>query len=138
MRTITKLLVGALFLLTACEKEAGEGGTSSIKGSVWVKNYNADFTNLKNEYPGIGEDVYIIYGDGISYGDRIETNHKGEYEFEYLNEGTYTVYVYSKDSAAVSACAGGCPGIADTVIVQQVEINSKRQVVEVPTFTVYN
>lgn len=137
MRTITKLLVGSLFLLTACEKEAGEGGSSSIKGSVWVKNYNADFSNLKNEYSGIGEDVYIIYGDGVSYGDRIETNHNGEYEFEFLNEGKYTVYVYSKDSASIAACPGGCAGVADKVIVQEVEISDKKQVVEVPKFTVY-
>jgi hypothetical protein len=135
MKTPVMLILGSLLLFTACEKEAGEGGTSSIKGKVWVKNYNGSFTNLNNEYPGVAEDVYIIYGDDVSYGDRIEANHNGEYEFRYLNKGKYTIYVYSKDSAAI---VNGNTNAPDMTVVKQVEITGKKQTVEAPLITIYN
>ena len=40
------VLFFTLFFCLACEKEAGEGGTSTIMGRVKVKNYNSDFTIL--------------------------------------------------------------------------------------------
>ena len=135
MKTFVILLLGSLLFFTSCEKEAGEGGTSSIKGKVWVKNYNGSFTNLNNEYPGIAEDVYIIYGDDISYGERMEANHNGEYEFKYLNKGRYTIYVYSKDSASIASGNANAPDIA---IKQVVEITDKKQTVEAPLITIHN
>jgi hypothetical protein len=40
-------------------------------------------------------DVFIIYGDEAYFGDDVETNADGLYQFEYLLPGQYTVFAYS-------------------------------------------
>lgn len=95
------LTVGLLVLagiIAGCEKEEGEGGNSSITGYVHVIDYNASFLIIQGEYPGADEEVHIIYGDDVSYGDRIRSGPDGRFEFKYLREGNYTVYVYSDDT----------------------------------------
>jgi hypothetical protein len=59
-----------LLLVSSCAKDAGEGGTSSIKGKVWGKYYNKTFTSLIGETYAPDKDVYIIYGDDATYGDK--------------------------------------------------------------------
>ena len=113
-----------------CKPEAGEGGTSSIYGKVMVKDLNSSFI-LTGEYPGADEDVYIIYGDDISYGDRVRTNYNGEYEFKYLNKGKYRIYMYSEDSVYIQGSSG------DFAVIRDAEITSRKQKVEVPLMTVY-
>ena len=83
----------------SCKKDEGIGGTSSIKGKVIVRQYNANFTELIEQYYATDEDVFIIYGDDPVYGDKVTTNYDGTYEFSYLREGNYKIYSYSKDSA---------------------------------------
>ena len=74
------LIICAIALgFTACEKPAGEGGTSVIEGQVYkiytseiVVNELDSFGNIDTTYKSIdtlyyqldeGEDVYIIYDD---------------------------------------------------------------------------
>ncbi len=132
-RTIFKLIVVvlAIMLVSSCKKEAGEGGNSSIKGNVWVVNYNSTFTSINNEYVGADEYVYIIYGSDVSYGDRIKTNPEGGFEFKYLREGNYTIYVYSKDKT-LSAPSG------ITSVKVNTNISKSKQVVDLGTITIYN
>jgi len=89
--------VALLLLLISCEKGAGEGGMASIGGHVIIEDYNFDFTILRDTYPAQEYDVYIIYGEDDYYGDRIKTSYDGYFEFNYLREGEYTIFVYSKD-----------------------------------------
>jgi hypothetical protein len=91
------LLVVSCFL-TSCAKEEGKGGDASIYGKVFVKNYNSTFTQLVSSYYAADTYVYLIYGDDISYGERVKTDYEGEFEFKYLYPGDYRVYVYSDDS----------------------------------------
>lgn len=124
----TRIVLGlflVVFVITSCEKGPGEGGTSTIRGKVIVKEYNSDFTIMRDEYPGAKEDVYIIYGNDEVYGDKFETNYNGNYEFNYLLEGNYIVFAYSKDSTNL---------ITDEkiAVMHEVEITSKNQIVEVP------
>jgi hypothetical protein len=125
----TKLFLGFFFLssifLTSCENGPGTGGKSTIRGKVIVREYNESFSVIRDEYPGAKEDVYIVYGDDYVYGDRFETSYDGTYEFNYLREGNYTVYAYSKDSTNMVASE-------QVAVIQQVEITGKDQVVEVP------
>ena len=86
--------------LIACKKQAGEGGTSSIKGKILVQDWNDAFTIKNGEYEGYNVDVYFLYGDAVSYSDKTKANYNGE--FEYLRKGKYTVYVYSKDKTIQS------------------------------------
>lgn len=83
--------------VSACEKEEGEGGTSTIVGRVLVKNYNSDFTIKLGEYYAQGIDVYIVYGSDSIYADDFETGLDGWYRFEFLNKGTYTIFTMSDD-----------------------------------------
>ena len=83
---------------TACEKPAGEGGTSTITGKIYAREYNSNYTLLTAEYYAAKEDVYIIYGDDSIYSDDFKTNYDGSYEFKYLRKGKYTLFAYSDDS----------------------------------------
>lgn len=107
-------------LLSSCEKGPGEGGRASIKGYVHVIDYNATMLVVQGEYPGADEYVYIIYGDDISYGDRIRTSPDGTFEFKYLREGKYTVYVYQDDTTLSG----------QSVVTRAAEITSKKETVD--------
>jgi hypothetical protein len=119
------------FLLAAfvfsCEKEPGEGGNSSITGYVHVTDYNATFIFIQGEYDGANEDVYIIYGDDVSYSDKISAGPDGRFEFKYLRKGDYTVYVYSKDSTLAGKHA----------VSKNIEITGNRKKVDAGTFEIW-
>ena len=89
-------------LVCSCEKEAGEGGTSSIVGSVYKISTYYNVLTQQNDtvYYQLdsGEDIYIIYSDNENdfYDDNIETNWNGQYRFDYLRKGDYTVFTYAK------------------------------------------
>jgi hypothetical protein len=127
MRTLAVLILSFVLAIhfTACEKGPGEGGTSTIRGKVIVREYNGDFTILRDVYPGAKEDVYIVYGDDFVYGDQFETHYDGSYEFNYLREGSYTVYAYSEDSTNLISSE-------EIPVIKHVEITGKNQTVEVP------
>lgn len=94
----TVFVFAIIALLSSCEKDAGRGGTSTIKGMVMVQEYNKDFTiKIGDPYPGQGVDVYIIYGNDEVHGDRFKTGWDGKFEFNYLQNGSYRVYALSKD-----------------------------------------
>lgn len=127
-------IVYCLFL-SSCKKESGSGGNSSIKGKIWVRQYVLNFSSLDEEYAGADEEVYIIYGDETSYGDRIRSDYEGDFEFKYLRKGSYKIYVYSEDSAAIvePPIHPYAPKIA---IIKEVEITDKKQTVDAGTFTI--
>jgi len=125
------LFISLVTILYSCKKEAGEGGDSSIKGTIWVKDYNSTFTTLLSEYSGADEDVYIIYGDNISYGDKIKASPDGGFQFKYLRKGSYTIYVYSKDNTLTSASG-------KITISKKVEITDKKQTVDAGQIIIYN
>lgn len=97
------LVLFTIFLLPSCEKEEGEGGTGTIEGRVYALNYNSDFSIKLGEYYAPDVDVFIIYGNDSIHSDKTETSYNGWYRFQYLNKGTYTVYVLSDDPERVSA-----------------------------------
>lgn len=112
-----------VILIFGCKKEPGYGGNASIQGSVWVKDYNSTFSTLIGEYAGKDVYVYLVYGDHPGYDKRIKTDYNGEFEFPFLYEGDYKVYVYSADSSFADLS-----GIK--AVVREVKIEEKRQVVE--------
>lgn len=95
----SKILLIILCTLTvfSCKKPAGEGGNSSIKGTVWVQDYDKNMNVLQYQYIGVDVEVYIIYGDDVTSGDKVNTNASGEFEFKYLRKGNYNVYAISKE-----------------------------------------
>ncbi|MDQ3046383.1 MAG: hypothetical protein M3R27_02465 [Bacteroidota bacterium] len=136
-KLILLLIAGFCLTLSSCKKGPGEGGTSSIKGKVWVTDYNGEFTSVKGEYWGEDEKVYIIYGDDISYSDRISTGPGGEFEFKFLRPGKYTIYVYSKDKEGVVGPPAN-PNAPDEAIEVEVEIKKKKEEVDAGTISIFN
>ena len=59
-------------------------------------------SSIIDTIPAADEDVYIVYGDNTSPDDRVFTNPDGEFAFNWLRSGDYTIYVYSEDTANTS------------------------------------
>ena len=107
----------SLLLLMSCSMDEGEGGSATIQGKVFVEDYNSLGEIILAAYAP-DWDVFIVYGDDISYSDKTTTHLDGTYRFNYLNEGEYTVYAYSK----CEQCANNIePVIIDTIIMDRNE-----------------
>jgi hypothetical protein len=95
------LFLSLLISFTACEKEAGEGGTSVIQGQVYkiytFQNFTTGEWDTLYYQLDSGKDVYIIYSDDINavYNDKFETDYNGVYRFDYLRKGDYIIYTYA-------------------------------------------
>jgi len=134
MVKLTRLSFLFLFifmLFVSCSKEAGEGGNSTIYGTIIVHNYNSNYTQLNGIYNGADEEVHIIYGDDLSYSDRIRTNYNGVYEFKFLRPGDYTIYAYSEDSTLTLPSG-------KYAVIRQVKITSNHQTVKADDMIIFN
>lgn len=124
------LILTFLISFTSCSKEEGEGGNSSIYGKVIVHDYNSSYTQLNGIYDGADEEVYIIYGDDLSYSERIRTNYNGVFEFKYLRPGNYTIFVYSEDSTLTLPSG-------KYAVLREVEITGNRQTVRADDIIIF-
>ncbi len=83
-------------LFVACNKGPGEGGTSTIQGYVKLVHHpDDDYTLTPDTMAAAKTDVFIVYGEEAYFGNDVETNAEGMYQFEYLRPGDYTVFAYS-------------------------------------------
>ena len=128
---IVLLMVTLSILVLSCQKNPGEGGNATIVGSVWEKNYNSTYTELIAEYAAMDQNVYIVYGDNVGFDDKTETDYLGNYRFNYLRPGKYTIYVYSEDSSMQTVSG-------EIAILKEVEITGTDQILTVPQIIIYN
>lgn len=120
-------LAGIVLFTQSCSKVEGPGGSSIITGKVHIEKYDVA-GNLINEYDAQDEDVYLIYGeDGGFYDDDVKTSYDGTFEFNYLQKGTYQLFVYQD----CSSCASG----KEAVIVK-VEITDNKSTNDVGVITI--
>jgi hypothetical protein len=124
IQSLTVVLLAITFF--GCKKGPGEGGTSSIKGKIYVMNYNGS-GQLTGQYYGQEERVYIIYGDADFYGNDTRTSYDGTYEFDFLRKGSYTVFAYSD----CDTCASGSEPVKITT-----EITENHSTVTLPDLVV--
>ncbi|GIV41194.1 MAG: hypothetical protein KatS3mg034_0504 [Vicingaceae bacterium] len=128
--SITSFIFVLTAIITSCKKEEGVGGNNTIRGRVYALDYNAELTQLKAQYYAPDEDVFIIYGEEDDiYDDDFKTDYNGRYEFKYLRPGVYTIYAYSKDTTFQEPS-----GLK--VVKQEVTIQGKNQVIEVPDLVI--
>lgn len=122
-------------LFSSCKKEAGSGGTSSIKGKVYARYYDKYFYVQTDSAYAPDIDVYIIYGDQSTIGDRIRTNYDGSYEFKYLRTGSYKIYAYSRDSTGyfLHQVNKFAPVVA---VLKEAKITGRKQNVEIPDINI--
>jgi hypothetical protein len=124
----------AIFSLTlSCNKSAGQGGTSTIKGKIYIQDYNVSGTAITAEYYGQDVDVYIIYGaDGTYFNDKIATSYDGSFEFPFLAKGKYQIFVYSK---CFYSLENPCPSGQETILISS-EITKNKSTIDVGTITI--
>ena len=95
------IICAVAFGFMACEKSAGEGGTSRIEGQVYkiftFQNPTTGAWDTTYFQLDAGQDVFIIYDDNSDelYDDKFDTDYNGKYHFEYLRKGEYTIYTYA-------------------------------------------
>ena len=132
MKSVTCLFITGLLLTASlsCTKDEGVGGTATVRGRVVINDYNDDFSILLSTHSAAEEDVYIVYGDDKTFGDRVETSYDGIFEFNYLLPGDYSVFIYSEDSSSNL--------LYDTVIIKNVTISRKDDIVDIGTFDKIN
>ncbi len=124
------LFLPILLLIAACHK-AGEGGDATLRGYVHVQKFNSTFTQYLAEYPARDVAVYLRYGDRQhGYDDRKYTDEQGYFDFPYLYEGDYTLWVYSKDST-LREPSGEVP------VLRQVHLSNSTGVVETDTILIF-
>lgn len=112
-----------IITLSACKKDPGPGGMATIKGKLIVRDYDANFNQLKAEFPAQGENVFICY-DGIDgASESVKTDFDGNFQFDYLRPGKYTVFAVGKDSTNINSNK-------TTASKAEVEITSKKQIVK--------
>lgn len=137
MKTRFILFLLAIFALASCKKGPGEGGDASISGRIMLEKRlvlnNPEI--VLYTAPAADHNVFIIYGDGPGPDDQVETNYDGEFEFPYLREGEYEIYVYSKDTST-AAVNGQAP--EDMVIRRSVTIGDRKEKVELPDILIYD
>ena len=95
MRNLIVILAIAIGF-SACKKEAGEGGSSVIKGKVYkIYTYQTPQGQIDTLYYqlDVGKDIFIIYSDDENdiYDDSFDTHWNGEYRFEFLRKGNYSL-----------------------------------------------
>lgn len=120
----------SIALLAGCSKEPGEGGRALITGTVLRQDINNNTGQPTGDpYPAQEEKVYIVYGDNTFYDDDLDTDPDGKFEFRWLRKGSYTIFVYSE----CPTCDAGTEVKRVTV-----EVNDRKDVVQVPTITIAN
>lgn len=117
-------------LLSACNKEPGEGGRAEIRGVVYEQRYNSS-TNLPvgAAYPISEQRVYIIYGDGDYADNDTRTEPNGAFRFPWLRKGDYRVYVVSECNAYQNCTEG---------IYVDASISGRKDVVKLDTILIRN
>ncbi|TND07632.1 MAG: hypothetical protein FD123_3184 [Bacteroidetes bacterium] len=125
---LTLTVSGLAMVLSSCSNGPGPGGKATITGKIYVQDYNALCVATGVEYYKPDEEVYIIFGDDASYGERVRTGPDGTYMFQYLRPGKYTVYAYSDV----------CPitGASVEAVTQTIEVTDKKGTVVLPDIVV--
>jgi hypothetical protein len=121
---LTAIIISVFF--SACSNEPGPGGKATIEGVVKGTRYVNNCTTNAGSFLAEDEDVYIIYGDDPSYGDRVKTGPGGVFYFKYLRPGKYTVYAYSTTCTVSQRLA----------VIMEVEITDKNQALVTDTLRI--
>lgn len=122
MKTIKILF--SIFILVAiissCNKE-GKGGSSTIEGTVVIdhtKRYAYKKDSIYTNYTAKDEKVYIIYGDNPTFDDDTRTTYNGNFKFDYLYKGEYTIYTYSECFYDIDSCTDETITILNSVTIK--------------------
>ena len=137
MRSILKILfffmvMVMLLVCMRCTKEPGVGGSATVTGKIYAKDFNTLGTST-GEYYAQNYKVYLIYGnEGGAFDDDVNTSHDGSFEFNYLQKGDYELFVYSDYSYCLA-----CGNLGDSVISLKFQITDKKQELDLSDITIF-
>jgi hypothetical protein len=123
------IIAGGLILAASCKKIEGTGGRASITGKVFAINLTNSLVLATDSGYASGIDVYLTYGNSNLIGEKAETGINGEFEFPYLQKGSYKVYAISKQLNGANKL--------DTTVIKSAIINDKSQKVNVGDLRIY-
>ena len=117
-------------IVTITNKAAGETANADKVTSPFEISTTQSGKNeaILTSQPAVDEKVYLVYGENDVFGELERTGGNGEYIFNNLTQGNYTVYCVSKDTVS-----GG-----NTTIMQAVEITSNKTVVTAGEINIFN
>lgn len=118
--------------LLSCKKPPGPGGKATIKGRIYVRDFNsAAYGAPVAEYYAPGETVYISYGTNTGADNDVKTGSDGTFEFQYLRTGHYKVFANSRDTSVHVSGSN-----KEDAVSVQVDISSTKQIVDVGTIII--
>ena len=117
------LLISTILGISSCKKGPGLGGQASIRGKVSGILYNKNFIIKLDSGNVPNWTVNILYGGDIGVDANLKTGYDGSFEFQYLRTGHYTVFAYSRAHKT---------NLADSAVVVELDITSKKQVLQLP------
>jgi|TARA_B110000116_G_scaffold264749_1_gene272984 hypothetical protein len=133
---LTVFYLGGIIALSlaSCVRTPGEGGRASITGSVEIERRHQinNPESAEDTIPALDTEVFIVYGENTSPDDRVFTNPDGDFAFNWLRTGDYTIYVYSED---ILTSSSPLPKVA---ISQSVIIDERDEVVVLETILIYD
>jgi len=134
IQILTTFLLFVSLSLFSCVRTPGEGGRASITGSVELIR-RVQLNNPQSNVDTIAAsnvEVFIIYGDHLGPDDKVDTNPDGDFTFEWLRTGDYTLYVYSEDTSVTSTPLPRVP------VSFEIEIQDKDDVIQLDPFVIYD
>lgn len=141
MKRFSTLFLMGLFLsvltLSGCQKIEGPGGAATIEGKFIIREFDAG-GNLIKQYDAADFDVFIIYGNDPEetyHHDDISTSYDGSFKFRFLEPGNYRIFYY--EDKTFSELAADPSSSNQKVMIQEVTIDNKKQVVDLGTISVY-
>ncbi len=138
MKKIFSFFVLISLFVLSCSKSPGTGGTSTIRGRIWVRQYDKACSTLNSAYWGYKQTVYIQYGNGVGLnanGGSTQTDYNGYFEFDFMLNGSYTLFVYSADSTKIVGPPLN-PTAPQKAIVWTTSISKRKQTVDQGTIDI--
>lgn len=96
-KLIYLVFILCVLLNVACSQDEGIGGDSTLKGQLIERFYIEDSSVLLYEQECKDADVFILFGQDNTIGEKVETSFSGDFEFNYLWPGNYTIFYYSEN-----------------------------------------
>lgn len=120
------IFLSVISILISCSKDEGRGGLASIRGKVYGYDINTSNEITDSGYVA-NYDVFISYGSNTWVDDKTETSYTGDYSFDELTPGKYTLFVHSQCNSCL---------FNQESFVQEVEIKDSKEVLILPNFVI--
>src|SRR5438552_3592071 len=68
------ILVVLFSIISSCAKQAGPGGSATVKGKLYARNFDSYGSAMLSQYYISGENVYICYGNDDAVRNNVKSS----------------------------------------------------------------